>query len=73
MGQSEALEQAVVSIAFMPLAVFLIPFVRILVLRELGLLVTAMVMAPLILVVVVAVLPDKSGHQRRRASWEKRD
>jgi hypothetical protein len=65
--------EAVVSIAFMPLAVFLIPFVRILVLREIGLLITAMVMAPLILVVVVAVLPDKSGHQRRRATWEKRD
>jgi hypothetical protein len=64
--------EAVLIIAFMPLIVFFIPFVRLLVLKVLGLLVAAMVMSPLILVVVVAALPDKSGHNRSRAPWERR-
>ena len=64
--------EAVLIIAFMPLIVFFIPFVRLLVFKVIGLLIAAMVMMPLILVVVVAALPDKSGHGRRRAGWEKR-
>jgi len=62
--------EAVLIIAFMPLIIFFIPFVRLLVFKVIGLLVGAMVMMPLILVVVVAALPDKSGHSRRRATWE---
>jgi succinate-acetate transporter protein len=64
--------EAVLIIAFMPLTIFFIPFVRLLVLQALGLLAAAMVMAPLILVVVVAALPDKSGNSRQRAPWERR-
>ena len=63
--------EAVLIIAFMPLIVFFIPFVRLVVFKAIGLLIGTMVMMPLILVVVVAVLPDKSGHQRRRATWER--
>jgi len=64
--------EGVLLIAFMPLTIFFIPFVRLLVFQVIGLLVAAMVMAPLILVVVVAALPDKSGHSRQRAPWERR-
>lgn len=64
--------EAVLIIAFMPLIVFFIPFVRLLVLKVLGLLIATMVMSPLILVVVVAALPDKSGHSRQAAPWERR-
>jgi hypothetical protein len=64
--------EGVLLIAFMPLTIFFIPFVRLLMLQALGLLAAAMVMAPLILVVVVAALPDKSGHSRQRAPWERR-
>ena len=64
--------EGVLLIAFMPLMIFFVPFVRLLVFRALGLLAAAMVMAPLILVVVVAALPDKSGNSRQRAPWERR-
>ncbi len=70
--KAKAWTEAVVFIAFMPLVIFLIPFVRLVVLAAPALLCVAMVMMPLILVVVVAVLPDKSGRSRRRAEWEKR-
>ncbi len=63
---------AVVFIGLMPLAVFFIPFVRLLVFRVPSLLIMAMVMMPLILVVVVAVLPDKSGMSKRRPWWERK-
>jgi hypothetical protein len=71
-ARAKGWSEAVVAIGFGPLFIFLIPFVRLLVFKVPGLLIAAMVMAPLILVVVVAVLPDKSGHTRRRAEWEKR-
>ena len=68
--KAKAWPEAVVFIAFMPLTVFLVPFVRLIVLANPQLLIAAMVMMPFILTVVVAVLPDKSGTSRRRASWE---
>jgi len=71
-AKAKGWNEAVVSIGFGPLFIFFIPFVRVLVFKVPGLLVAAMVMAPFILVVVMAVLPDKSGHSRRRAEWEKR-
>jgi hypothetical protein len=71
-AKAKGWSEAVVTIGFGPLFVFFIPFVRLLVFQVPGLLVAAMVMAPLILVVVVAALPDKSGHSRRLAEWEKR-
>lgn len=58
--------EAIVFIAFMPLVILFIPFVRLIVFAAIGLLAAAMVMAPLILVVVVFALPDKSGMSRRR-------
>lgn len=70
--KAKAWHEAVIFIAFMPLVIFLIPFVRLLVLAAPQLLMAAMVIMPLILVVVVAVLPDKSGIHQRRASWETR-
>jgi hypothetical protein len=71
-AKAKGWNEAVVSIGFGPLFIFFIPFVRLLVFKVPGLLVAGMVMAPLILVVVMAALPDKSGHSRRRAEWEKR-
>jgi hypothetical protein len=59
--------EAIVFIGVMPLAVMFVPFVRILVLAS-GILPVAMVMMPIILVVVVLVLPDKSGVSRRRSA-----
>ena len=70
--KAKAWPEAVTFIAFMPLTVFLIPFVRLIVLANPYLLMTSMVIMPFILFIVVAVLPDKSGTSRRRASWEQR-
>lgn len=70
--KAKAWPEAVIFIAFMPLTIFLVPFVRLLVLASPQLLIAAMVMMPFILTVVVAALPDKSGNTRRRASWEQR-
>lgn len=69
--KAKAWTEAVVFIAFMPLVVFFIPFVRLVMLAAPQLLCASMVMMPLILVVVVATLPDKSS-RRRRAEWENR-
>jgi len=66
--KAKAWTEAVVFIAFMPLVVFLIPFVRYIFAANPAVIMVAMVMAPLILVVVVLVLPDKSGFNQRRTS-----
>lgn len=58
-------------IGIMPLAILLIPFVRLVFLAVPLLLATATVMTPLLLVVVVFVLPDKSEAARRRRSRER--
>ncbi len=58
--------EAIVFIGFMPLVVLLIPFVRLIFLAVPALLPGAMTMMPLILVVVVATLPDKSGAAGRK-------
>jgi hypothetical protein len=50
----------VVFIAFIPLTIFLIPFVRLLVVAAPQFMLAAMIMMPFILVVEVAVLPDNS-------------
>jgi hypothetical protein len=60
--------EAIVFIGLMPLAVFFVPFVRLIVLAMPQILVAGMVMMPAILIVVVFVLPDKSGASRR--SWD---
>ena len=52
--------EAVVFIAFIPLTIFLIPFVRLLVVAAPQFMLAAMIMMPFILVVEVAVLPDNS-------------
>lgn len=70
--KAKAWPEAVIFIAFMPLTVFLIPFVRLLVLANPQLLVAAMIMMSFILIIVVAVLPDKSEAGHRRAPWERR-
>lgn len=70
--KAKAWPETVIFIAFMPLTIFLIPFVRLLVLANPQLLVASMIMMSFILVVVVAVLPDKSEAGHRRAPWERR-
>jgi len=57
---------AVVFIGLMPLAILFVPFVRLIFVAAPALLPTSMVMMPLILIVVVFVLPDKSGWTGRR-------
>jgi hypothetical protein len=61
--------EAVVFIGVAPLAIFFIPFVRLALLAVPQLLLLGMVMMPAILIVVVLVLPDKSGASRR--SWDR--
>ncbi len=64
--KSKSWNDAVVVIGLMPLAVFFIPYVR-LIYRAVPLLFPAtMVLMPVILIGVVAVLPDKSGIPKRR-------
>ena len=70
-AKAKGWNEAVVSIGCGSLFIFFIPYVRLLLFKVPGLLAASMVMAPLILVVVLAALPDKSGHSRQRASWEK--
>ncbi len=61
---------AVIFIGLMPLAPFLIPYVRILYIHILyfmtGVLPLLMVMMPILMIGVVAVLPDKSGLSKRK-------
>lgn len=61
--------EGVVLIGLMPLAIFFIPFVRLIFLAAPMLLLVGMVMMPIILIVVVWTLPDKSGTRRRGGSW----
>ena len=53
--------EAVVFIGFLPITILFVPFIRLIVLATPLVLPVSMVMAPIILTVVVAVLPDKSG------------
>jgi hypothetical protein len=63
--------EAIVFIGLLPLAIPFIPFVRLILLAAPRIIPVAMVMMPLILIVVVCLLPDKSGVSKRRAYWEK--
>lgn len=58
--------EGIVFIALMPLVVLFIPFVRLFLIAVPGLMALAMVMMPVILIVVVAVLPDQSGGSNRK-------
>jgi hypothetical protein len=68
--QAKQWNEAIVFIGLMPLAILMIPFVRLLVLTT-PILPVGMVMMPLILVVVVLALPDQSGLNKRE-SWSDR-
>ncbi len=57
--------EAVVFIGLIPLAVLAIPYVRLIYIAVPLLLPTTMVLMPIILIAVVAVLPDKSGMPQR--------
>jgi hypothetical protein len=61
--------EAVVFIGLMPLAPLFIPFVRLIYFRT-SLWLVGMVIMPLILISVVAVLPDKSGMPKRKR-WDR--
>lgn len=65
--------EGVVFIGLMPLAFFVVPYVRLVILFSPMLLFAAMVMMSLILLVVVSVLPDKSGISRKPMSWEREE
>jgi len=56
---------AIVFIGLLPVGIFFIPWVRLIFLAVPMLLPTLMIMMPIILLVVMAVLPDKSGIQKR--------
>lgn len=71
--QSKGWPEAVVFIGLAPLALVCTPFIRLLFLASPMALPAAMVMAPMILLVVVAVLPNKSGVKERRARWSYKD
>jgi hypothetical protein len=58
--------EAVVVIGLLPVVILFIPYVRLIFLAVPNLLLSSMVMMPLILLVVVAVLPDKSGVSKNR-------
>lgn len=65
-------QEAIVFIGLMPLALPFIPFVRLILFRVPAILPVGMLMMPLILIVVVAVLPDRSGvSKRNRWSWSR--
>jgi hypothetical protein len=57
---------AIVFIGLLPLGIMCIPFVRLIFVAVPALLPVSMVMMPIILVVVVSVLPDKSGWTGRK-------
>lgn len=65
--------EALVCIAFLPLVILFIPFVRLIFLASPAILPVTMVMMPLILVAVVFVLPDQSTSAQRRASRSRLD
>lgn len=64
--------EAVVFIGLAPLAVLLIPYVRLIYVVVPLLLPATMVLMPIILIGIVAVLPDKSGIPKRKR-WSRRD
>jgi hypothetical protein len=68
--RAKALNEALVFIGLMPLAILFIPFVRLIFVASPALLPMGMVMMPLILIVVVFVLPDQSGASRKKPWWE---
>ncbi len=70
--KAKAWPDLVITIAFMPLVLLLVPFVRMIVLENPQLLLAAMLMMSFLLIVVVALLPDKSRTSRRRVSSEHR-
>jgi MFS family permease len=61
--------EALVSVGMMPLIILFIPFVRLIFFFVPALLPIAMVVMPLILIVVTAVLPDRSGVSRQKPYW----
>jgi hypothetical protein len=68
--RAKALNEALVFIGLMPLAILFIPFVRLIFVASPALLPMGMVMMPLILIVVVFVLPDQSGVSRKKPWWD---
>lgn len=64
--KAKAWPDLVVTIALLPLTLLLVPYVRTIVLENPRLLLTAMLMLSFVLIVVVALLPDKSKTSRRR-------
>jgi hypothetical protein len=64
--RAKARTEAVVFIAFMPLAVFLVPYVRLIFLAMPAIVMLTTALIPLVLVAVVFALPDKSGMNRRQ-------
>ncbi len=64
--KAKALSEGIVFIGFMPLVILLIPFVRLIFLAAPLLLPASMVMMPIVLIVVVFVLPDKSGTSTKK-------
>jgi hypothetical protein len=66
--KAKAWPDAVIVIGLLPLVICFIPYVRLIYLAAPALLPTSMIMMPIILIVVVFVLPDKSG-QGGRNRW----
>lgn len=58
--------EVLVIVGLLPLILLCIPFVRLALLAVPQILIVGMVMMPLILVIVILVLPDRSGLSRRR-------
>ena len=71
--KAKAWNEGVVLIGLAPLAILFVPFVRLIYVASPLILPAGMVMMPLVLLVVVFVLPDKSGTPRRRMSWRRID
>jgi hypothetical protein len=64
--RAKAWTEAVVFIAFIPLAVFFIPYMRLIFLARPAIVMMATAIIPLLSVAVVFALPDKSGMNRRQ-------
>jgi len=65
-AKAKAWPDGIVFIGLLPLAILCIPWVRLIFVAAPGLLPTSMVMMPIILLVIMLVLPDKSGFTKRR-------
>jgi hypothetical protein len=63
--------EAIAFIGLMPLAIPMIPFVRLVLVAAPAILPVSMTMMPLILIVVVFALPDKSGASGTKSSWRR--